>query len=79
MSPGGSKCAFDITGSIEGWDDHRNLEIIVVNDGSTDDTATMVEQVALADSRIRLMSTPNRGVAAARNTGIREAAGRFVA
>ncbi|MGO8189897.1 glycosyltransferase family 2 protein, partial [Rhizobium leguminosarum] len=30
---------------------YRNLEIIVVNDGSTDDTAKVVEQVALADSR----------------------------
>ncbi|RWY77899.1 glycosyltransferase family 2 protein [Rhizobium leguminosarum] len=58
---------------------YRNLEIVVVNDGSTDDTARMVEQVALQDSRIRLLSTPNRGVAAARNSGIREAAGRFVA
>ncbi|MBY3066178.1 glycosyltransferase family 2 protein [Rhizobium laguerreae] len=58
---------------------YRNLEIIVINDGSTDDTAKVVEQVALEDSRIRLLSTPNRGVAAARNTGIQEAAGWFVA
>ncbi|XKM43564.1 glycosyltransferase family 2 protein (plasmid) [Rhizobium ruizarguesonis] len=58
---------------------YRSLEIIVINDGSTDDTAKVVEQVALEDSRIRMLSTPNRGVAAARNTGIREAASRFVA
>ncbi|MDF0698538.1 glycosyltransferase family A protein [Rhizobium sp. MC63] len=58
---------------------YQNLEIIVVNDGSTDDTAKMVEQAARADSRIRLLSTSNRGVAAARNTGIRESAGRYVA
>ncbi len=55
------------------------LEIIVVNDGSTDDTAQLVEQIAMTDSRIRLLSTPNRGVAAARNTGIEASSGRFVA
>ncbi|MEF3128723.1 glycosyltransferase family A protein [Rhizobium leguminosarum] len=55
------------------------LEIIVVNDGSTDDTAKLVEQIAASDSRIRLLSTPNRGVAAARNTGIEASSGRFVA
>ncbi|MDR9777310.1 glycosyltransferase family A protein [Rhizobium hidalgonense] len=55
------------------------LEIIVVNDGSTDDTAKLVEQTAMSDSRIRLLSTPNRGVAAARNTGIEASTGRFVA
>ncbi|PDT22278.1 glycosyltransferase family 2 protein [Rhizobium hidalgonense] len=55
------------------------LEIIVVNDGSTDDTAKLVEQTAMSDSRINLLSTPNRGVAAARNTGIEASSGRFVA
>jgi len=55
------------------------LEIIVVNDGSTDDTAKLVEQIAMTDSRICLLSTPNRGVAAARNTGIEASSGRFVA
>jgi glycosyltransferase involved in cell wall biosynthesis len=55
------------------------LEIIVVNDGSTDDTAKLVEQIAMTDPRIRLLSTPNRGVAAARNAGIEASSGRFVA
>ncbi|MBB2719628.1 UNVERIFIED_ORG: glycosyltransferase involved in cell wall biosynthesis [Rhizobium etli] len=58
---------------------YQNLEIIVINDGSTDDTAKVVERVARGDSRIRLLSTSNRGVAAARNTGLQEAAGQFVA
>ncbi|MBB2687856.1 UNVERIFIED_ORG: glycosyltransferase involved in cell wall biosynthesis [Rhizobium etli] len=58
---------------------YTGLEIIVVNDGSTDDTAKLVEQTAMSDSRIRLLSTPNRGVAAARNTGIEASSGRFVA
>ncbi|MGO7367124.1 glycosyltransferase family 2 protein [Rhizobium leguminosarum] len=58
---------------------YQSLEIIVVNDGSTDDTAKLVEQMAVADSRIRLLTTSNRGVAAARNTGIQASSGRFVA
>ncbi len=58
---------------------YETLEIIVVNDGSTDSTAKLVEQMAQGDRRIRLLSTSNRGVSAARNTGIAASSGQFVA
>lgn len=58
---------------------HRALEIIVVDDGSTDTTAAIAQDRAARDPRVRVLRTPNRGVAAARNAGIRASAGAFVA
>lgn len=58
---------------------HRNLEVLVVDDGSRDNTAQLAEQVSAADSRIRLFRRANGGVAAARNLGIEMATGEFIA
>lgn len=57
----------------------RNLQIIIVDDGSRDDTATVAERAAAGDPRVRIVSQANAGVAAARNAGIGVARGAHVA
>ncbi|MGA8586418.1 MAG: glycosyltransferase family A protein, partial [Roseiarcus sp.] len=58
---------------------HRNLDIIVVDDGSADDTFALASRLSLDDPRIRLLRQDNAGVAAARNLALRHAAGPLVA
>ena len=58
---------------------YANIEIWVVDDGSTDGTRQLAEAAARADARIRVLSKPNGGVAEARNAGIRASAGTLVA
>jgi glycosyltransferase involved in cell wall biosynthesis len=56
-----------------------DFEAIVVDDGSTDDTAEVVRQAVEGDPRFRLIRQANGGVAAARNRALAEASGRYVA
>jgi glycosyltransferase involved in cell wall biosynthesis len=58
---------------------YNALEILVVDDGSSDQTPGIVRAFAATDDRIRLISQANGGVARARNTGTAEARGDFVA
>src|SRR5689334_7944728 len=57
---------------------HRNLELIIVDDGSTDGTRDIVETF-LADPRVRYVYQANAGQPAADNLGISKAAGPFIA
>ncbi|WP_158564375.1 glycosyltransferase [Jiangella anatolica] len=57
----------------------RELELIVVDDGSDDETPEVLRELAAADDRLRVVAGPWRGVCAARNAGISAATGRYVA
>jgi glycosyltransferase involved in cell wall biosynthesis len=56
-----------------------NLEILIVDDGSTDRTAAIAEAFCAGEKRARLLRKPNDGVASARNLGLREALGAWAA
>lgn len=57
---------------------YARWEMIIVNDGSKDNSERIALSYSERDSRIRVFSQPNRGSASARNHGIREAAGRYM-
>jgi GT2 family glycosyltransferase len=56
-----------------------DFELLIVDDGSTDQTAAIAQRYALADTRVRLIRQDNRGIAAARNAALAQARGRYLA
>ncbi|MGG7612444.1 glycosyltransferase family 2 protein, partial [Streptomyces sp. ZG43] len=57
----------------------RDLEVVMVDDGSTDSSARIAQAHAARDSRFRLVRQENAGLGAARNTGVRHATGGHLA
>jgi len=57
---------------------YENLEMILVNDGSTDNSVEVIEQMSAEDGRIVLYTKENGGVVSARNYGVEKATGDFI-
>lgn len=57
---------------------YRQMEIIVINDGSRDDSPALCRELVAKDSRIRLIEKPNSGVSDTRNQGLELARGKYV-
>lgn len=58
---------------------YKNLEIILVDDGSTDRSGEICEEYAQKDTRIRVIHQKNAGAGAAKNTGLKTARGEYIA
>lgn len=56
----------------------ENYEAIVINDGSTDNTQKLLDILCEQHSFVRYVSTPNRGLSASRNRGVKEATGKYL-
>lgn len=57
---------------------YKKLEIIVVNDGSTDKTLQLIEEISNYDRRVIIINKPNGGLSSARNAGLDIATGDFI-
>lgn len=58
---------------------HKNIEIILVDDGSPDNSGKICDEYAKKDKRIKVIHKKNEGVSIARNTGIENSSGEYIA
>lgn len=68
-----SRCLESILGQT-----YQNLEILVIDDGSTDGTYSIVKGISYRDNRVKVFTQKNAGVSAARNLGVDNAQGKYM-
>lgn len=56
---------------------YKNIEVVLVDDGSKDNSLQICKDIAVTDARVKVIHTQNQGSGPARNTGIENASGRF--
>lgn len=59
--------------------DFSDFELVVIDDGSTDHSLSLIQEIALTDSRIRIITRPNQGLIYSLNEGISLAKGKWIA
>ncbi len=57
---------------------YKNIEVILVDDGSKDNSLDICNQIANGDNRVKVVHTENQGSGPARNTGITNASGKYI-
>lgn len=57
---------------------YKNIEIIIIDDGSTDNSLSICKKYSAADKRIKLISKKNSGISATRNLGLKETNGEYI-
>ena len=57
---------------------YKNFEVILINDGSTDNSGILCDEYAKLDNRVKVIHTKNGGLSKARNVGLEEATGKYI-
>lgn len=67
------KCLYSLVNQT-----YKNIEIIIVDDGSPDNSINIIQKFVLADNRVKVISQKNQGLSGARNTGMNNANGDYI-